>query len=242
MNIGISHLAFHDTDDFKQQLPVLKLSGIKHLELVFNKLDQELIEITYKNDILIKSTQSVLFGSQVNSMTEELFSTHMLGIFNKCADMGISTITLGSPKQRIRYDQSALLRTFAELDGALDAHNITLCIEPNSKIYGGDYFLTVDEIVQFIKTGSFKNIKTMIDTHNLALEGYNPSDVYRENRSYIKHVHVSEVGLARFKSSRDHEALSLTLRDSNYEGLIIYESLPHEDIDSSMADFKMMYG
>ncbi len=74
--------------------------------------------------------------------------------------------------------------------------NCVLCIEPNSKYYGGEYFFTIKEIVNFITLNNFCNIKTMVDTHNLLLENQNIEESIYNFKDHIKHIHISEINLS----------------------------------------------
>ena len=83
-------------------------------------------------------------------------------------------MVFGSPNMRKGIIDDSLSKIFKRIDESLNNTNITLVIEPNSKVYNGDYFHNIKEIVDFIENNKFINIKTMIDTHNLELEGYDP--------------------------------------------------------------------
>jgi hypothetical protein len=52
----------------------------------------------------------------------------------------------------------------------------------------------------------------MIDTHNLEMQDFNPTIVYLDNIDYIRHIHVSEIGLNEIKPKMLHYSLSDTLK------------------------------
>ena len=79
---------------------------------------------------------------------------------------------MGSPKLRIQFPnfENKIITLFEKIDELFTSKNIELTIEPNAKIYGGDYFHDITQIVKFINKGKFNKIKTMIDTHNFKLQ------------------------------------------------------------------------
>ena len=114
-------------------------------------------------------------------------------------------------------------------------------IEPNSKIYGGEYFFTVSEITDFITSNGFKNIKTMIDTHNLILEDDDPIDVLKTHINYIGHIHISEIKLEPIKNIEFHTKFSSQLKEMKYDKIITYEVMKCEQIMDSVKEFYEIY-
>jgi sugar phosphate isomerase/epimerase len=116
--------------------------------------------------------------------------------------------------------------------------NKILCIEPNSKIYNGMYFFNVEEIIDFIKTCELKNIKTMIDTHNLVNENIDIIKSYKNNIDYIYHIHISEDKLQPYKESDLHNKLSYIIKKTNYNKLVTYECLSNKNIENFIQGYK----
>ena len=123
----------------------------------------------------------------------------------------------------------------------LDGLDINVMIEPNAKLYGGEYFHTVDEIVGFIETNGFKNIKTMIDLHNSILENKNPIDEYNLYKDYIGHIHVSEPNLSLIEETDLHIQFSKLLKNSNYNKIITYEVKKCDGILNNIKLFSKIY-
>jgi sugar phosphate isomerase/epimerase len=169
------------------------------------------------------------------------FIEHFKKVIDICNKIKISKLVLGAPSLRTSKINFGLSNNFHYIDDLLKKYNQILLLEPNSKIYKGNYFHTVDEIIDFISYHSFSNIKTMIDTHNIILEKQDPSDIFIKNQSYIDHIHVSEKDLGDFKESPEHDKLSKTLKDSKYDGLVIYESKPSLNLLKSITLFSKTY-
>ncbi len=233
MKLGISELAWPSIDHFEKTLNALNSNGISCIEMVipkhspWNPIDVDklttLRDMINSSDIEVKSTQSVLFNSDVTEIGDASFLRHMDQLIDACIAIGIEKIVLGSPKQRINFNHTMQLEALHILDEKITGTSISLLLEPNSQRYGGEYFFTLDEIVKFLNRNNFNNIKTMIDTHNIILENQNPKDEFIKYQQYIDHVHVSEIGLQSFKESDTHYQLAETLHMHHYDGLIVYE-------------------
>lgn len=179
MKFGISNLSWGDRDEnlYKKQL-----IEFDYIETVFPKINHGYY-----------STQSIFYGSNVKSFDDYHSTLERLNhVIEQCYNFGIKVIVFGSPSLRTG-NKNNLLSVFNTIDSKLKSYGIFLCVEPNSKYYGGDYYHRVSEIVNDIQ--NFSNIKTMIDTHNLILEGDDIFDTYSKYSSFIKHIHFSEKDL-----------------------------------------------
>ena len=244
MNLGISQLAFNNLEDLKIGIELLQKHDIQNLEVVYSKMESDPIEYTsllFNEKIRTESTQSILFGSEVKDFLDPSFVEHIKKIIETNQFFKIKVSVLGSPKQRVNYKENELINQFKIIDSFLIKSNQILCIEPNCKNYGGSYFFTIEEIVNFIKKGEFVNIKTMLDTHNVINEGQSPNAIYSQYQDLIHHIHVSENGLLDFEESDEHLELSKSLKGNNFEGIITYEVLPSENLDRSLEKFKKIY-
>jgi sugar phosphate isomerase/epimerase len=250
MRLGISNLAWGDlkTPDL---IPMLIGNNIKYIEVVLPKHinwnNANLTELQKFHDhleyngILIKSTQSIFFNSGIDNYYDDGFVNHIVKVSDICREIGVTHLVLGAPNMRKNEDPVGLGNKFSYIDNVVRENNQILLLEPNSRIYGGNYFYKVDEIVRFIDEIKFSNIRTMIDTHNIILEGEDPTDVFLKYREYIKHVHVSEANLSGFISSNRHKELAKTLKENEYSGLIIYEAKPTLNLVDEIKNFSKTY-
>jgi sugar phosphate isomerase/epimerase len=251
MNLAVSNLAW-ESKDLSSVLKILKDQKIKNIEGVISKIspwddlsDDKLREfrlILSDYEIKIPSLQSIFFGTQISSLNEEkLVLEHFEKLKHISKVLGVSTLVFGSPNLR-KKSNSNFVETFKKIDEVFDGENITLCIEPNTKIYGGDFFFTVNEIINFINLGKFKNIKTMIDTHNIILEDQDPIRILRNNFDYISHIHISEKKLSPIEDVKFHEDFSSELKQLKYDKIITYEVLPCDNIKKEIKLFTEIYG
>jgi len=244
MILGISQLAFNKLEDIKENLDILINNDIQNIEIIYSKIEKNPLEYTsffIEQKIQTNSTQSILFGSDVKDFLDESFVNHIKNIIEKNTFFGVKISILGSPKQRVKFKEYELISQFRSIDLILELNNQILCIEPNCKSYGGSYFFTVNEIAEFISKGQFKNIKTMLDTHNIINEGQSPSKIYKQFQNIISHVHISENNLLDFIESDEHKELANALKLSNYKGIVTYEVLPSHNLKNSLKKFKDTY-
>lgn len=253
MDLAVSNLAW-DNDDDIEIFNEFKKIGILQIEGIFNKINHwssitENDIIKYKQklesfDIEMKSIQSIFYNSGIDNLfDEEVVLTHFLRIIKFSKLLGVTTLVFGSPNLRKKINgwETKLSSLLTILDYLLIKNNIELCIEPNAREYGGQYFFTVVEIVNFIKKNNYKNIKSMIDTHNVLLENENPIKILNEYYDYIGHIHISEKKLNPFIYSEFHLNFAKTIKEKHYNKTVTYEVLKHNDFIESLSNFILVY-
>ena len=250
MRLGISNLVWRGVN-LSDLVLILKNNGIEYIEIVLPKhLEWNNADLTnlyefhsyFKaSGIKITSTQSLFYGSKVESYYDDNFIDHLIKVSDICKEIEVTHLVLGAPTMRKGSSSVGLYDKFSYINSIVRENNQTLLLEPNSRIYGGDYFHGIEEIIDFINEIEATNIKTMIDTHNLVLEGEDPSAIFSRNKSYIEHVHVSEVDLDGFIKSEQHDNLASTLKENNYSGLIIYEAKPTSTLITEIENFSKTY-
>jgi len=248
MKLGISNLVWEKEEDI---IWLLKENNIYYVEIVLpkhinwneNDLSKlyNYVDYLQNNDLKILSTQAIFFNSGIKEFTGNDFINHINKVSEVCKNIGVKSIVLGAPTMRTTNSYVKLGDTFKYINEIIEKNNQTLLLEPNSRIYNGKYFYTLNEIVNFINDNKFTNIKTMIDTHNMILENENLIDTFLQNKEYIKHIHVSEVELDEFKESKEHIDLSDILKKENYDGLVIYEAKPSKNIEKNIKEFSKIY-
>ena len=214
MKFGITNLSWKQEDHF---FVSDKLNNFDYFETVFSR----------RNSGIYYSTQSIFYGSNIKSFDDDNIIEYLNFVIDECSKCGIKIIVFGSPSLR-KGNKNILLNIFDCIDGRLNENGIYLCVEPNSKYYGGEYYYSLNQIVPDIE--KYSNIKTMIDTHNLILEGENIIEQYKKYSDYIKHIHISEKDLKPIKDwSKYYEFVDL-LREQCYSYGITYELKPPENI------------
>lgn len=243
MHLAVTSLAWND--DEKEMFSHLRRCGISNIEVVFSKIrpwneltDQDIFD--YKQKLIgiglsAISTQSLFYGIQTNLTETETVLEHFKRLIRYCEILEIRTMVFGSPGMR-KGDPSANKELFYKIDELLNNKNLSLVIEPNARIYGGEYWHTIPEIVQFLGN-NYKNVHTMIDTHNLVLEERSIVNDLVEFFDKIKHIHLSEPKLAVTSNFENVSEFIQNLQRMRYAGSITYEVLAAEGIYDSILQF-----
>jgi sugar phosphate isomerase/epimerase len=249
MNLALSNLAWNKTNE-AEVFEKMNAENINNAEIVFpknfdwNNINNEiLLEFSKKlksYNIRPSATQSIFFGTDIIAHEKTRISSHIKRVIDISSALGINTVVFGSPG--LRKDFSSLTDVIAEIDEYIADSGIIFCIEPNCSLYTGNFFHTLEEIGNFIEHAKFKNIRTMIDTHNLIYEKEKLEDSFLKWKSLISHIHVSEIGLKRIEDLKEHEIFAEFLRKEEYSGLITYEIVEPSDLDLCLKEFASIYG
>lgn len=252
MNIAISNFAwdYNESHDF---FSFLEKNQIKNLELVLTKFkdwselnNDNLLDynnMINKYNLNVYSLQSLFFNIDCSIVEKYKMISHFKTIIDYSTLLNVKKVVFGSPNLRkfsINYEKDLLI-ILKEIDDYLEGKDIILLIEPNSSIYKGDFFYTIDEIVKFIKENGFKNIKTMIDTHNSILENKNPLIEINEYFNFIDHIHISEINLDILQNLDSHYTFSEELKKLKYNNVLTYEVKKCDNIKDSIITFKKIY-
>ena len=253
MNLALSNFAW-DTQESEETFDTLKKIGVTSIEGVLSKLNswEELSNndiIEYKSlldsqGISISSLQSLFYGVKCDSiLDEDIFTNHFSKLIEYSKLLSVKVLVFGSPSLRKKSTGwgKLLPSIFKKLDTLLDGTGIQISIEPNSKIYGGEYFFTVPEIIDFITLNGLKNIKTMIDTHNIILEDSDPIKEFENNYEYINHIHISEKNLSPIINSNFHLKFSNRIKELGYNKTVTYEVMKCKNIMDSVENFYKIY-
>jgi sugar phosphate isomerase/epimerase len=250
MNLSVSQLSH---PDLKSLLQFLSSIEINNIELVLSKIKpwdsltfDDIVQLKNELDsygIQSPSCQSLFFGLTYKLEDVDQIVNHLKRLIEYSKYLGIRKLVFGSPNLRKRVPgyESLLKNIFEEVDFSLKGTEIDLVIEPNCKVYKGEFFHTVPEIVQFLDKYSFTNIVTMIDYHNVIEEGMDPNRVLEDYKTYISHIHISEPGLISIKNEEQHKEFSQSLKRLRYSGIVTYEVLHNPNIFEDIKTYKKLY-
>jgi sugar phosphate isomerase/epimerase len=253
MKLTVSNLAWN-VKNSNEMFSYLKSLGINNVEGVLSKIDtwdNLLINKIYdykfyldSNNISIPSLQSLFYNVDCQTIFDEIkFISHIEKLIHFSKILSVKVLVFGSPSLRKKIDgwESHLINIFKKIDKLLEGTDIEISIEPNSKIYGGDFFHSISEIVDFITKNNLQNIKTMIDTHNLILEGDDPINYLELYYDYINHIHISENKLKPIEDIKFHLKFSDKIKKLKYDKVITYEVIECDNIYSSIDEFYKIY-
>lgn len=252
MKLAVSNFAWN-YDESKDTFDFFKEIGIENVEIVLTKFKpwSELTKIEileYKNQLKNwgvnpLSIQSLFFNVNCTINDVDVVVNHFKRLIDYSEILGTKILVFGSPSLRKKIDgfETNLSKIFKDVDDYLSDKNVNVVIEPNMSSYGGEYFITVSEIVEFIKSNDLKNIKTMIDTHNIILENGNPIVDIEEFFDYINHIHISEPGLSCIKEKSFHIDFSKKIKEVGYNKIVTYEVNKCDGINESIKLFSEIY-
>jgi D-psicose/D-tagatose/L-ribulose 3-epimerase len=253
MILGLSNFACTGTPGTKLY-ETLQRTGLSYVETIVPRLysNYKFTESSIQDHISILSNyklrnysiQSLFFQTEQTTLLDiDRSLTHFKLLLEYSKLSGTKVLVLGSPGLRKREESylSLLTELFAELDRMFSDTDIIVVIEPNSKVYNGEYFFTVHKIVEFLAKSNYTNIRTMIDTHNCELEGNSPVEDFLQYSAYIEHIHISEVDLKPLTDLKKHYAFAEILKSYNYSKGVTYEVLPHDSLEHSIEVFKNIY-
>jgi len=251
MNLSISNLAW-EHKDLESTLKILQKYKIKKVEGVLSKINKwDLInDDELKNvktmlesfDVEMGSIQSIFYDVDIKSLNDKnKFTQHINKLIEFSKTLGFNVLVFGSPNLRNGFNHEIIVEVLKNFDELLLENNITMCIEPNSKIYNGEYFHTITEISEFLRSNNFTNIKTMVDTHNLILEGEDPVEMIEKYFNQVHHIHVSENKLLPLSNLIFHKEFSDKIKSLKYDGIITYELLPCDNLENQIKIFTEIY-
>lgn len=251
MNLAVSDFAWDNEQDiFYKKISTI---GINQIEIIipkikpWNQINDNMLNnhLTYLNSFNLKpkTMQSLFFGADCNDITDtKKITDHLLRLIKISEILSINVLVFGSPilRKKVNNWEKSLKDIFLSIDSHL-SKELEISIEPNSKIYGGEFFFSVDEIVSFIKKHNLKHVKTMIDTHNLIHENLDPISELEKHFDYINHIHISETNLSIILDNKFHRDFSKKIKEMGYNKTITYEVKPHMDLINSIELFKEIY-
>lgn len=251
MNLALSNFAW-DNENSKEVFELLKENNITQIECILTKIKswdklttQDIIQ--YKKyldsfNITAYSIQSLFYSIDCKINEVDIIVSHFERLIEYAEILGSQILVFGSPGLRKKYNwESSVIEIFTKVDKLLEGKNIKVVIEPNAKVYGGEFWFTLKEIVTFLSYNQFTNIKTMIDTHNLELEGGILISDLVYIKDWIEHIHVSEIGLENIKENETHKIFSSILKMFNYNNTITYEVKTNKGVLNSIKTFTKLY-
>lgn len=224
MQIGISNIGWKPEDVTKNSALALSL-GFDYIESAYAKAS--LSDSVY-------AVQGIFYGSDISSFTDPRCYDHLCSVVDFCLNNNIKIITFGSPSMRVGSKRH-MLELLLRIDDYIDKRDLTVCVEPNARKYGGEYYYTMDEIVNDI--GFFYNVKTMIDSGNLYLEGLNPIEEFEKHKDFIYHFHISTPDLGPVSLSKQYANIISNIKILGYNRNVTYEFMKSYDLNEEIKIF-----
>lgn len=256
MKLSISNIAWpNETDEL--YLKNIRGWGCSGIEIAPGRLWQKPLMLNSQERKSFKS-QLDKYGLEISAMHALLYNHDDLGIFRDpqavaetvkylkglcylAADLGISVLVFGSPRNRRRDSlplQEAFEKAadfFSKIAPTAEELGICICIEP-LRPQETDFITTAAEGLRLVQMVNSPGFKLHLDATAIAEEGEDFLEVFRSAVPNLRHFHISEPGLTEINStgSVDHIAIARALRDAGYRGYVSIEMRTAADYDNAI--------
>jgi sugar phosphate isomerase/epimerase len=222
MRFGVSNFSWIPYQN-KKLFSLMSELGYSYIESVPRKIT---------NDVPIAAIQSIFHATNIDSFNDiNSCIGRLIDLINSCKKQSIETIVVGSPTFRVG-NKSQLITILKEVDPL--AKGISICVEPNARSYGGEYYWTIDQIVDDLSR--FTNVKTMLDVGNAIMEHRNIFQDFDKYYEYIDHIHFSAPDSWPIVDYGIYKEFISFIAD-RYDKKVTYEFLSSENIESNIKLF-----
>lgn len=250
MRISVSNIAWSAEQD-REMLPFLRTLGFDALEIAPTRLFPENpyeqppaeIECCAKSlketyGLTICSMQSIWFGrsERIAGSREEynalLDYTEKAALFARV--MGCRNLVFGCPKNRrvdTARDEETVKRFLDEASSRTYAHNVTLALEANPKIYHTNFANSTEQAIQIIRELNNPGLKLNLDFGTI-LENGESVRVLEDSMDLISHVHISEPYLKPVRHRKEHSDLKQMLLINGYQQYISLEMGAQDSLET----------
>jgi sugar phosphate isomerase/epimerase/dTDP-4-dehydrorhamnose reductase len=232
--LGLSNIAFEQLPGGHELVRHQRITSIELAPTTLCPWEQFTFQVVKdyetKHKVKVFSLQSVFYGTDIVMAKDPITATkHLKHVLGVCKSAGIDKITFGSPKARVcKDDNERRLVERVIRDCALIYPEVTICVEPNARIYGCNYMTTLADAIAFAEDIQLPNVKIQLDVGNFILEGDN-LDTLSKNVYMIGAVHISDVNLGPLIHDAQHQLVARFLSKIGYNGHISLEMRMPED-------------
>ena len=217
MRISISNLAWAPPDD-EDVARLLRERGVDAIDVAPGKY---FADVTAATDAELAGVRRAWEdrGMQIVGMQALLFGTSGLNVFGDATvrarmldyleavcrvgqGLGARHLVFGSPRNRDRseLDDATVERVAVDFFRALGdralRHDVCITLEPNPVAYGATFMTTSAETAAVVRTVAHEGIGMQLDLGACAMNGEDVSEVVDDFAELVRHVHLSEPGLA----------------------------------------------
>jgi sugar phosphate isomerase/epimerase/dTDP-4-dehydrorhamnose reductase len=174
----------------------------------------------------VSSMQSLLWGTDLHvNDTKEVVAHFRTKVLPVAEALWCQTLVFGSPTARIAVDPAKALETFRQLGDLCGERLITLCLEPNARVYGCQWLTTIGDTLDFLNTLDHPWVKLCLDSGNLCMEA-DPYPLEMFPMNLLGHVQISGPFLGPFDDASRVAAQRVCsmLKHNEYRGIVSYES------------------
>ena len=247
MKLGISQIAFKNYS-LEQVLIQLSQSPVKGLEVAPTMIWKEpflsspaerqaVRDLFQEYGITLIGFQSVLYNCPHLKVFDSDESRrecleHLKKMIRLCHELGGGIMSFGAPHNRKRgslsIDEAMKIAVpfFQDLARTAEEEDIIFCLEPLAPKFGCDFIVTAQEGADFITRVGHPNVRLLLDTGSMFMNGEPVADVIVKCERILRHIHVNDPELTPVGArGMDHGAVSRALRDIDYRHWVTMEFL-----------------
>jgi sugar phosphate isomerase/epimerase len=172
-------------------------------------------------------------GLHITTPDDEIRSStcdYFHALINYTADIGGTSMILGSPKQRsvmegVSYEQawSNARAMFTDLAVTAENRAVTLCIEPLAPVET-DFINTAEEAIRMAQEVDSSAIKIILDAKAMSSESKPIGDIIRASEGWVGHVHANDPNLqGPGFGDLEYAPIVNALSDIGYDGWVDVE-------------------
>lgn len=150
--------------------------------------------------LLHGAPQAAMFG---DAAARSALDARIKACIAIAADLGVPHLVFGSPKQRRVPDGMDMATANAIAGDTIARWNawcadgqVTVGLECNPPLYGGNFWTTHDDLLSFLAHHDLPNIGLTLDIGAAGIDGVVPTDLLDQMGHRIRHVHWSAPHLA----------------------------------------------
>ena len=189
-----------------------------------------------------------LYTNHVDDAIRRRTCDYFKALIGLCGDLGGEVMIIGSPKQRnvqAGWDfGDTWERTKAVFEETLplaEKHAVYLCIEPLSADQT-NFITTAEEALRMVREIDHPNFRTMVDCCSGSTEEKELSELLRDSREHLFHVHVNDANKrGPGFGTTDFVPVLQTLRDLQYERYVSVEVFDFAPDPRSIAAGSLMF-
>ena len=174
---------------------------------------------------------------------------YLHALIDLCGDLGGKVMVLGSPKQRDHVPECSFRDTFLRAADSLSQamshcleRGVTLCFEPLTPMET-NFINDAAEGVALIKEVDHPNLRLHLDTKAMYGGERQPiEDVIRENRFWVRHIHVNDPNLlGPGMGNLAFEPIAKAIQEISYEGWVSVEVFNYDPGAEHIARTSLEY-
>ena len=223
-NLSISNIAWDKKYD-EQVASLLNNYDIKLIDIAISRYFSDLENISIddlsslkewwkKRNIRIYGCQSLLYGKKnlnlfSNNLERDELLIYLEKVFKIAKLLGAEILVFGSPKNRQIKKQSLndafdiACSFFHKVSEIALKHDLIICLEPNPQCYNCNFMINSQDTAAVVKAVNHKSLKMQFDTGAIIINEEDPYIIYKNYKSIIGHIHLSEPWLVPLGTNKN---------------------------------------